>query len=138
VPREVGVAGVIEGGGEGTSEPDVPVERAHGQQPGVAGPLTVSNSTVDYNLAIGGDGGSGGNGLGGGIYVDALSTLTLTGVTVEHNLAIGGAAGDGGCDGQGEGGGVYLTPGGIACADLLTVIRLNHASTTNVGPSATR
>ena len=36
---QVGVAGVVEGGGEGTSEPDVLVELAEGQQPCVAGQL---------------------------------------------------------------------------------------------------
>jgi hypothetical protein len=87
--------------------------------------LTVSNTTVDHNLASGGDG------LGGGIYEDALSSLTLIGVTVEYNLATGGAAGIGGSDGQGVGGGLDLTPGGVAYADLLTVILRNHASTSD-------
>jgi hypothetical protein len=36
---EVGVAGVIEGVGEGTGEPDALVELADGEQPGVAGEL---------------------------------------------------------------------------------------------------
>jgi hypothetical protein len=96
--------------------------------------LTVSNSTVEDNQAVGGDGGSagnGGNGLGGGIYVDALSTLTLLGATVEYNRAVGGAAGDGGSDGQGIGGGIYVAAGGVACADSLTVILGNHATTSN-------
>jgi hypothetical protein len=96
--------------------------------------LTVSSSTVDHNRAIGGAGGSGGNGgdgLGGGIYEDAVSTLTLMGVTVEYDLALGGAACLGGSDGEGVGGGIYVTSGGLACADLLTVIAKNHASTSN-------
>jgi hypothetical protein len=76
---------------------------------------------VDHNLASGGDG------LGGGIYEDALSILTLTGVTVEYNLAIGGAAGLGGSDGQGIGGGLYLAPGGVAYADPLTVKASAHS-----------
>jgi hypothetical protein len=29
------------------------------------------------------------------------------------------------------GGGLYLTPGGTACADVLTVIAGNHASTSD-------
>jgi hypothetical protein len=94
--------------------------------------LTVSDSIVDHNLAIGGAGGAGGNGgdgLGGGVYEDALSTLALTGATVDHNLAIGGAAGTGGSDGQGVGGGVYIAQGGVACADALTMIFANHATT---------
>jgi hypothetical protein len=96
--------------------------------------LNVSGSTVDHNLAIGGEGGSGGNGgngLGGGIYEDSLSTLTLKVATVEHNRALGGDAGAGGSDGQGIGGGLYVAPGGVACADVLTVIAHNHASTSD-------
>ena len=45
------------------------------------------------------------------------------------NRADAGAAGDGGSAGLGQGGGLYLTPGGVACADLLTVILANDAST---------
>ena len=33
--------------------------------------------------------------------------------------------------GEGEGGGLYLEPGGLACADMLTVIAGNHASTSD-------
>jgi hypothetical protein len=96
--------------------------------------LTVQSTTVDHNRTAGGAGGFGGNGgdgLGGGIYDDALSTLTLARATVEHNRAVGGAAGLGGSDGQGIGGGLYVAPGGVASADLLTVIRHNHASTSD-------
>jgi hypothetical protein len=50
---------------------------------------------------------------------------------VALNRADGGAAGDGGSDGLGQGGGLYLTSGGIACADLLTAILANHASTSD-------
>jgi hypothetical protein len=53
------------------------------------------------------------------------------GTTIDRNHAIGGAAGLGGIDGEGVGGGLYLTPGGVACADLLTVIAGNHASTSD-------
>ena len=59
------------------------------------------------------------------------STLTILGSTIVNNRANGGAAGVGGSDGQGMGGGIYLTPGSIACADLLTVILGNHASTSD-------
>ena len=96
--------------------------------------LTVSNSRVDHNRAIGGDGGLGGNGedgQGGGIFVDAQSSLTLMATTIDRNLAIGGAAGLGGIDGEGVGGGIYVTPGGVACADALTAIFANHATTSN-------
>ena len=78
---------------------------------------------------MGGEGG--GEGEGGGIWQDELSTLTLLGATVDHNRALGGAAGLGGSDGEGEGGGLYLTEGGTACADLVTDITHNHASTSD-------
>jgi hypothetical protein len=39
VLHEVGVAGVVEGSGEGPGEPEALVELADGQQPGVAGQL---------------------------------------------------------------------------------------------------
>ena len=96
--------------------------------------LSVSDSTVSHNLAIGGDagtGGNGGDGLGGGIYEDALSILTLMAATVEYNHANGGAAGIDGSDGLGVGGGIYVTPGGVASADLLTIVVGNHASTSD-------
>ena len=40
VPREAGGAGTVHGLGEGAGEPDVLVELADGQQPGVTGQLT--------------------------------------------------------------------------------------------------
>jgi hypothetical protein len=50
---------------------------------------------------------------------------------VAANQADGGAAGDGGTPGPGQGGGVYVYPGDIVCADLATVILGNHASTSD-------
>jgi len=101
--------------------------------------LSVSSTIVDHNKARGGDGGdggNGGNGLGGGLYNGASSTLTLTGATVEHNFAIGGSAGCGGSEGDGIGGGVYADPLGTFTYDAFTVIKKNHASTSNddIGP----
>jgi hypothetical protein len=98
--------------------------------------LTVSSSTVSNNLAIGGaggTGGSGGDGQGGGIFEDGNvhSTLTLMGDTIDRNHAIGGTAGLGGSDGEGIGGGLYITPGGVAGADVLTIIAGNHATTSD-------
>ena len=96
--------------------------------------LTVRDTTVDHNRVVGGAGGAGGDGgdgQGGGIFEDAQSTLTLTGTTVEHNHAIGGAAGQGGSDGEGVGGGLYITPGGLASADVLTSVFANHATTSD-------
>jgi hypothetical protein len=37
VVREIGVAGVVEGAGVGTRQPDALIELTGGQQPGVAG-----------------------------------------------------------------------------------------------------
>ena len=80
--------------------------------------------------------GSGGHGQGGGIWngtssAGTPSTLTLLESTIVNNRAEGGAAGLGGSEGQGVGGGIYLTPGSIACVDLLTVIFGNEASTSD-------
>jgi hypothetical protein len=102
------------------------------------GTLTVSSSVLVGNRALGGAGlvGDGGNGLGGGVFNGGPTpfgtpTLTLQGSVVVLNGADGGAAGAGGRAGLGYGGGLYLTPGGVACADLLTAILLNHASTSD-------
>jgi hypothetical protein len=59
------------------------------------------------------------------------STLTILQSAIVFNGAHGGAAGVGGSDGQGVGGGIYVTPGSIACADLFAVILGNHASTSD-------
>jgi hypothetical protein len=94
---------------------------------------TVIDSLVADNLAHGADGsaGNGGNGLGGGIFVDAHAALTLLGSTVSGNTADGGTGASGFSDGQGIGGGLYLAPGATTCADLLTAVFGNHASTSN-------
>jgi hypothetical protein len=115
---------------------------------------TVTNSTLDQNLAQGGGGGNGegggianllsatttvatsfltlnqangdggGAGLGGGAYNDATSTLALTKSLVTGNHANGK---------PGIGGGVYNL--GTFNFDVLTIIAFNHASTSgdNVG-----
>ena len=69
--------------------------------------VTVSNSTVNQNLAIGGAGGAGangGSGVGGGINVGTgyflfgapdNCSLTLNNCTLNNNEAIGGAGGSG-------------------------------------------
>jgi len=90
--------------------------------------LYVSDTTVDHNTALGGDGVNGGNGWGGGLYNGASSTLTLTDATVQFNFAVGGS-GRGGSDGEGIGGGVYNL--GFFAFDPTTVIKKNHASTSN-------
>jgi hypothetical protein len=55
-------------------------------------------------------------------------TVTVSAATIAHNRATGGH-GDGGSDGQGIGGGVYNL--GTFLFDAATVIRHNHASTSN-------
>jgi hypothetical protein len=93
---------------------------------------TIVDSRISRNEARGGDGsaGNGGNGLGGGVFVDAHATLSLTESRITLNEADGGSGG-GGSDGQGVGGGVYVTPGGTASKDEVTVIKHNHASTSD-------
>jgi hypothetical protein len=102
------------------------------------GILTVSDSLIALNQAIGGagDGGNGGDGLGGGIFNGAPTAFGTPSLTLERSLvalngADGGAADDGGSAGLGVGGGLYLAPGGIASADVVTVIFANHASTSD-------
>jgi hypothetical protein len=48
---------------------------------------------------------------------------------VRQNEAVSGAAGEGGSPGRGVGGGVYNL--GALAADVLCVIRRNHASTSD-------
>jgi hypothetical protein len=76
-----------------------------------------------------GQGASGGDGLGGGVYLDGTTVVNVTGSGITHNQADGGPAGSGGSDGQGIGGGVYAL--GMFSFDATTVITKNHASTSN-------
>jgi hypothetical protein len=97
-----------------------------------AGILVLSNSTLDDNSAVGGNGGAGangGDGLGGGLAVQSGASATLSASTITHNKAVGGAEGAGGSGGHGIGGGVYNL--GTFSADVFTVIKKNHASTSN-------
>src|SRR5262249_55346783 len=50
VRGEMGVAGVVEGGGEGPGEPNALVELADGQQPGVAGELARRRLNYDRRV----------------------------------------------------------------------------------------
>jgi hypothetical protein len=117
--------------------------------------VSVTNSTLDHNLAQGGGGGTGlggsivnllsatttvdssfltnnqangdggGAALGGGAYNDATSSLSLTASSVTGNHANGQ---------PGIGGGVYNL--GTFIVDALTALAGNHASTSgdNIGP----
>jgi hypothetical protein len=86
--------------------------------------VTVTKSILALNVARGGPGTPGGDGLGGGAYNDADSTLTLEQSAVTLNRALGAESG-----GQGIGGGIYNL--GTLIVDALTLIRKNHASTSN-------
>jgi len=97
-----------------------------------AGILDLSNSTLETNTAEGGKGGNGangGNGQGGGLAIQAGSSSIVSASTITHNQADGGPEGAGGSNGQGVGGGVYNL--GTFIFDTLTVIKGNHASTSN-------
>jgi hypothetical protein len=97
--------------------------------------LTLADSTVWNNQAIGGDGAFGGNGLGGGIFNGntlpgfAPPILTVINSLVTFNQATGGKGSAGGGDGQGIGGGIYNV--GTFFLDALSVVRFNHASTSD-------
>ena len=64
--------------------------------------------------------------MGGGV---GGVTVTLNASPIIGNEADGGMGGAGGADGQGVGGGVYNL--GTFVFDAATVIRHNHASTSN-------
>jgi hypothetical protein len=101
--------------------------------------VNVSDTVLRRNEAKGGAGAAGGNGgagQGGAIFNGGPSpfgapSLTLTHNRIVDNEADGGAAGAGGSAGQGVGGGVYVTAGGTASKDRATVIKHNHASTSD-------
>ena len=91
-----------------------------------AGIVTVTDDSLLRNQAVGGDGG---DGLGGGIAVDApaaLGSLTILGSTVMHNTASGGSGG------VGVGGGVYIVTGADVWIDPSSTITHNHAQ---IGPN---
>jgi hypothetical protein len=116
---------------------------------------SLTNVTVDSNVARGGNGGSGGTahvfnavfhfpgGLGGGaagggIYAGA-STVELRGMNITRNAVKGGAGGNSpkglpkGADGPGVGGGLYIYPGALVGLDPFTEAntRSNSASTSD-------
>jgi hypothetical protein len=72
------------------------------------GDLTLTNSTITGNHAIGGASPNGVSGyaLGGGIYSEN-GTLTINGSTITHNDATAGSGAPSGSGNAGEGGGVY-------------------------------
>src|SRR5207247_460759 len=84
--------------------------------------LTVSESRIVRNQAVGGaggmagtggKGGSGGNADGGGILSSRFSisgqvTLTISDCIIKTNTAVGGEGGEGGNGGVGRGGGLLI------------------------------
>jgi hypothetical protein len=71
---------------------------------------------------------NGGNVLGGGIFVNGISSLCLTYSNVAGNRAEGGTGGSGGSAGTGQGGGLYITAGATAGGNH-DHVGGNHAST---------
>jgi hypothetical protein len=102
------------------------------------GILTVTDSLITLNRAVGGAGhdGNGGNGLGGGVFNGPPNPFgaphfTLSRSVVALNRAEGGRADNGGSAGLGQGGGLYLSPGGLASAIGVAIISANDASTSD-------
>jgi hypothetical protein len=108
---------------------------ARGGQGGPGAAKTTANCDCSTRFAYtvsATDGGAGGNGLGGGLYV-AGGTATLSGDTVSSNTAQGGAGGKGGSGGGhdgspglGEGGGIYLADGATVMLDAFTLANTKH------------
>ena len=78
--------------------------------------LTISDSTIDRNQAIGGAneaGGDGADGRGGGLATHFGGVLIVSASTVDDNLAVGGEGGFSGLEGNGLGGGLYNDTGSM-------------------------
>jgi hypothetical protein len=89
----------------GSSQSGTGGEADGGAIEGLTGSLTVSSCVVSGNQAVGGDGPTGGNARGGGVF-DAFGSLTVLGsTTVTGNSATGGG---GSTLGAGTGGGLYI------------------------------
>jgi hypothetical protein len=81
--------------------------------------LSIRHSTFTGNQTLGGPGG---NGLGGGLYINR-NTACVEKARVTGNSATGGSGGPGGQDGQGIGGGVHIVAG--------STVGLPHTQVTN-------
>jgi hypothetical protein len=90
--------------------------------------LTITDSFIALNQAIGGDGAVGGDGQGGGIYTTGgpSSPVTIAGTWIVGNAALGGHGQA--KDGQGVGGGLYIASGPVTLRSGTLVIA-NSAST---------
>jgi hypothetical protein len=118
-----------------------------------SGTASLTNVTLSSNTARGGDGaqggwiyggrcgcykvhvpgGNGGDGLGGGMFVEAGAVM-LHHTTVDYNSAVGGKGGSGSPNGLGEGGGLYMwSTAAVVHLDAFTLTNTinNTASTSN-------
>jgi parallel beta-helix repeat protein len=127
------------------------------------GTASLTNVTLYSNTARGGDGanggtvdlcgrtgcskfhvggGSGGDGLGGGMYV-AGGTVSVDNTTVDQNSAVGGTGGSSpkgfaqGSAGLGEGGGIYIAAAASVCLDAFTLAHVTQNAPDNVFGSYT-
>ena len=94
--------------------------------------LSLSASTLIFNTAQGGAGGSdsdGGDGSGGGLYVLGTTTASIDATLITFDAAMGGASGSGGSSGQGSGGGLYIDTGAGVTLSNSSKVRFNFAST---------
>jgi len=91
--------------------------------------IQASGNLVAGNLALGGGNpdGDGGNGFGGGVYLDAVSSVGVQSTAVTGNYANAGSGTT--SDGVGIGGGVYSL--GSFSVDNPASIHGNHASTSD-------
>jgi hypothetical protein len=94
--------------------------------------LTLTDSTLVGNQAVGCAGGSGNRcsaGQGAGLAVLAGSSASISSTSIVLNAALGGLAGTGDTSGQGQGDGVYIGTTADSTLDTWTLVLLNFAST---------
>jgi hypothetical protein len=97
-----------------------------------AGTLTITNSTISDNTAIGSDDSAGHDGLGGGIY--SSGKLTITGSTIHGNTAEGGnGVSTSAINGDAIGGGIYT----VGATTITTSTISNNTATISNGADST-
>jgi hypothetical protein len=90
--------------------------------------LTISDSVILHNQAVGGAGGAG---QGGGFYESTNGLAQPSNLTIDHcavlaNAAAGGAGTSGGAGGNGQGGGLFIDAGATATV-LHSILVRNRA-----------